>query len=728
MSTIINSIALCNFYNYYGDYDDNMYEFNESLNVIVADNGGGKSRLFSAFSWILLDKVLHSETKQYVPVRNAMVEMISDKAKNETFVNDEVKSGVTIRFSDTDFEYEVEKCLYGKRLSNGSPTNADTWDCYLKDTHVSKKDKMLLDFRNVYDSDEKERIIKKIIRPEFLQYALLQGEEVDQVIDFSDKESLKNAIDTLSNVTKIEQLIPLTKYLAKKGDEDLTSAKKQTARNVKDFNERVSERNDIKRNLERAERDLIKYNEELVKAKAERDRLIGLISTAEDRQEIRTKRNIIKEQIDELNTQHADFLNNLNDNFFDVRRSWLLYNTSQNAKKYIQLRDSYLDRVKGKRIIQEIRDGEESFLTRLPEGSPDSYSLRKMIEKEECFVCGRPAKKESKEWLHIKSVLNAHTNPKSFKLQTKNNFSKLLNELLTSSQSYFNQIQGIEEDINSSRKLDRDFRDKKKEKQSIWEQLRLDLLGLGESKEDKDRNVINQFGGAERRIQKYEGEVRQTEVTIESLKRTLASKNIEIDKLSSSEPDVKYQKRQEIMNDIYEISKRTKQRIFDDIVKKLEEKSNYYFKKLTKENAVDGGIIKIVRNADETFALEIWDEEGNKIYGLSEGFQRMKKLAVIMAIIASSERGRMDYPLIADAPLSAFGKGFIKSFFEEVPEVFNQSIVMVKDLFDGSTSDYLNEIGRDVLNKIKLSPGSYHLNLINEKQPQILRETRIIRY
>ena len=61
MSTIINSISLCNFYNYYGGYDHNTYEFNSGLNVIVADNGSGKSKLFNGFLWTLKDQVIDSD-------------------------------------------------------------------------------------------------------------------------------------------------------------------------------------------------------------------------------------------------------------------------------------------------------------------------------------------------------------------------------------------------------------------------------------------------------------------------------------------------------------------------------------------------------------------------------------------------------------------------------------------------------------------------------------------
>ena len=53
MASIINSIAFKNFYNFYGDYSDNRYDFKEGLNIINADNGMGNVQ------WISLDSPRH---------------------------------------------------------------------------------------------------------------------------------------------------------------------------------------------------------------------------------------------------------------------------------------------------------------------------------------------------------------------------------------------------------------------------------------------------------------------------------------------------------------------------------------------------------------------------------------------------------------------------------------------------------------------------------------------
>ena len=53
MATIIRSISFKNFYNYSGEYEHNTYEFTEGINIVNADNGMGKSKLYNGILWIL---------------------------------------------------------------------------------------------------------------------------------------------------------------------------------------------------------------------------------------------------------------------------------------------------------------------------------------------------------------------------------------------------------------------------------------------------------------------------------------------------------------------------------------------------------------------------------------------------------------------------------------------------------------------------------------------------
>ena len=66
MGTIIKSVAFENFYNYYGSYEANEYQFKVGINIVNADNNMGKSKFYNGFMWMLRDQVYDSDIKAFV--------------------------------------------------------------------------------------------------------------------------------------------------------------------------------------------------------------------------------------------------------------------------------------------------------------------------------------------------------------------------------------------------------------------------------------------------------------------------------------------------------------------------------------------------------------------------------------------------------------------------------------------------------------------------------------
>jgi len=88
----------------------------------------------------------------------------------------------------------------------------------------------------------------------------------------------------------------------------------------------------------------------------------------------------------------------------------------------------------------------------------------------------------------------------------------------------------------------------------------------------------------------------------------------------------------------------------------------------------------------------------------------------LMAIISVTKTG-YEYPLLADAPLSAFGQGFIRGFFEETAQVFPQSIILIKDLYDKNSPNKINSLGHELLKNENIK--TVYLNEIPENLDQI---------
>lgn len=87
-----------------------------------------------------------------------------------------------------------------------------------------------------------------------------------------------------------------------------------------------------------------------------------------------------------------------------------------------------------------------------------------------------------------------------------------------------------------------------------------------------------------------------------------------------------------------------------------------------------------------------------------------------MAII-SANTSQYNYPLLADAPISAFGEGFTEGFFDATGKIFPQSIVLVKELYKGSDEMKINELGKRLLKDDKVK--TMYVNQVTEGAEQI---------
>lgn len=219
-------------------------------------------------------------------------------------------------------------------------------------------------------------------------------------------------------------------------------------------------------------------------------------------------------------------------------------------------------------------------------------------------------------------------------------------------------------------------------------------------------------------------QIKRTEEELERIDRDMR-------KYVGSGVPVELEELNEIISDVKIIFANTKDRIYDAVINELETKANEFYQLLTKGNNVVGGKLKFTKTSYDAIQVEVLTQLGDKLSGASEGFQRMKKIAIVMAIISSKIGDQhFAYPFIADAPFSAFGKNFINNFFDAVHRVFNQSIIMIKDLYDGGAEELITEDGKQILTKMKVGdiPGTFYVNVIKDLADTTGLETEIKPY
>lgn len=726
MATIIRSIAFKNFYNFYGEYEQNCYKFSEGLNIINADNGAGKSKIYNGFLWVIKGQVYDSDIRAIVKDDYEPLKLLSDKAKLE---NNEVETGVRIVFDNNGERYTVEKRIrYTKRIPNASTSNSDDWDISNAWVDVVCMNLASHDSHSIYDERDKEDILQnRLISPEMQSYALLQGEAIDEIVDLSNAKQLAHTVEILTDISELKSIETTCSILSRNAAHDLQVMQDAHTTNLGRYEALKREKEVKLAFIEKCQESLDTYKYELKAASETYERLQSQVANTENRVKYRERLQTIEEKIKSLIERKSILLSGINDNLFKIDTPWLLLGTDGCIDSYLRLRDEYMQA----RYKRATAQDPHAFFTTLPEGSPDDGSLDIMLERGWCFVCDRPAPKGSKEWHHIESIRNRSKKTSDENVADLHGFFDGIQRNVTA----FSKVDRIKGDVARVRKqikdIDAEIADLERTKQAVTSEF----VNYGGDKNNlngqEDANLLNQFLKAQDDIRKNDNYMDAAKTQIKRTEEELERIDRDMRKYVGSGVPVELEELNEIISDVKIIFANTKDRIYDAVINELETKANEFYQLLTKGNNVVGGKLKFTKTSYDAIQVEVLTQLGDKLSGASEGFQRMKKIAIVMAIISSKIGDQhFAYPFIADAPFSAFGKNFINNFFDAVPRVFNQSIIMIKDLYDGGAEELITEDGKQILTKMKVGdiPGTFYVNIIKDLADTTGLETEIKPY
>lgn len=417
----------------------------------------------------------------------------------------------------------------------------------------------------------------------------------------------------------------------------------------------------------------------------------------------------------------------INDNLFKKPLPWLLYGTDGFVDKFLSKRTEYTEEM----VAKNMAKNPQLLASILPEGSPDDASLTKMLEECRCFVCNRTFEKGDEHYKHVEMLRNRSLQkPMSSKAKFQSFFDGIqksvaqfmkVDSILGAMAGTFQSKNQLEDTIKAL---------KGQIQNTLTEYKNYGGVDDGISSQG-DTNILSSYNQAKDDIQKYTQLLDSANKHVEKLRDRLQGCDKKLSEYAGTAVPQACQDLKEIIEDAQGIFSRTKQRIYDEVIQTLEKKANDFYQELTQDNNVDGGTLVFKKTSYDSIELKVFNEAGGELSGASEGFQRMKKIAVLMAIISSKfGGGRFDYPFIADAPFSAFGKNFINNFFETVPSVFRQCIIMIKDLYDVNSPELISEDGKKLLNRMKEGnpPGTFYVISIPELSDPVRMTTNIHTY
>ena len=699
MGTIIKSVAFENFYNYYGSYEANEYQFKAGINIVNADNNMGKSKFYNGFMWMLRDQVYDSDIKAFVDANESLVKMASGKAKAEDHL---FKVGFRVIFTNGDVEYTVEK------YSNFSTSDGELLHTPSMMSVLKKENNADIP---VLDKDEQMDIINKVFIPlSISNYALLKGESMDRLVDLSSKKALSDTIDTLAGISILKGICDTSCKMAKMADSLYQTKDSENSKNDTAKQREKAKRTAFIQNIEKLKEEIETAKDEFNAAKRKKEELDAYISNSTKRIEIRSKLDANTIAIKDAKKNIDDIEMSITKRLFDEENPWLLMGMQDELEVFDTKREKHIGE-----LARMNDDG--ALVIMLPEGSPDTSSLERMLKTEVCEVCGQRAHKGSGAWNHIKMILDR---PKKIST-TRNDFKDFYGMLQKSASSYLMSIPRLGSKIEDVKvrldKMKDDLDELEEKKNDIFTELN-NAGGNADNSEYNDRNIVADYHRVNSVITEKENEINGKNKMVEKMEDALAAINQKLSSYKKAADVEKYEEFAQVLAKINTVIEETKDDIFGRTIEALAQNANEKYKALTSGNQSSGGILDFQRDHD-IVNVTIRDVNNGEITGLGTGFQRMKQLAIVMAVISSKigDEKMFDYPFISDAPFSEFGENFINNFFAVAPEVFSQSIIMIKELYDPNADDLLTPFGRRILDKMNKGQirGTFYVNVIEEK-------------
>lgn len=681
---IIEKIDIENFMCYAGT---NSMEFTEGINVIIGDNGYGKSKLYDAFYWVMYDQVFVPEKKEFQNTKSVKSKIISDKAKAES-KDGRVTASVSITFHnmEKDNVFILER-KYSVTIKDGQVIESND-----SEFTVMKKDLSYLNAKMVTDEDEKRRIVSNILPSHIKDYLWFQGEQVESIIDFNKQDSLTKAINVLSSIKRYDELIEIAASAAKSGNSEYDREVKRLSKDLDKSEQLENQKRQIESRIADLVQDETEAKENLSRAEEKAESLLSKFSDATKITEIKQRKKSIIDQLKSLNESLNEEQTSFHRKMF--RNKWVLKGTAflhdEYSSKYSAYENLKLTKAADLKAKNDLEaELQKKLQTRLPIDVPEPIYVQKMLEEERCLVCDREAKKDSEAWNKIKELIDRpkeNSKPKVSDISTLQNFSDDFKRLYHNGLALTHRISEIDTDITETLKKINDINGKirqvNNEMKKVEDELQKLVSDTSQSAEDAE-SIVAEYSIQNKYVKDFTEKVNKITQQIEHYRKNLNSINDQLKDLVTGEIPKWLIEKKQILNDFDEIATSTRDRVFSNLIAQLEKEANNHYTAMTSGNKSTRGQIKLRKLPNGNFMPEITDSNGNPLLGSNTSNLILVKLSAIMAIIsAKSNDGIVSfYSLITDAPTSVFGEDYTIGFCKTVSKVYRQSIIMSKEFY-----------------------------------------------
>jgi DNA sulfur modification protein DndD len=307
-------------------------------------------------------------------------------------------------------------------------------------------------------------------------------------------------------------------------------------------------------------------------------------------------------------------------------------------------------------------------------------------------VCNREAKEGSEAYLYMENnlkqflmSLEPEKNVEEDEVLFKNNYLKSLVNLATNHDTSILKFRSVIPEIQDKFEFNKSREEDSANLQDLIDREKLErtkILGDSSLGEDRLLDVIKNYN-------QWQADIRNANRSKDTLDHQykeaceiLDSKIEQRDKIGEQSANNFLIKKRDLLKDIEKIFKETKERKFDEFLKKLEDKSNEILAKINVD-AFLGKIIFIKKRSTSNHTginVELVQSDGTPFIAPNQSLETSMHIAVLFAISDLAAGKKIEeYPLIFDAPTSSFGESKTSTFLNLLHNNSNQKILLLKD-------------------------------------------------
>lgn len=666
---IIRKIQIDNYLCY---YDTNTFELSEGLNIILGENGEGKTKFFESVDWLF-----NGENRE-------LDMLVSAKKLNETEIGDSFR----VRVSMTVEQYGEKSIITKSFLAKKEKANECSTSSFMIEgiSENSSGERTQVDGQALLD-----RIFPFQIR----KYSMFKGEAELNI--FESDSALANLINLFSEAKHYDKYSEKGAFLREKAEKAVEDSSKLDKKNEALYKK-------LEGDIIYLEREKAKYLVHLNSTEEEIRKIEGNLQLAESHVSNADALETLNKRIKDIEERISYLAGRIDENYttslFD--ENWILVNfesfhkefaekVSAHSKTRRELQSAF-DKQKG--IIEGEKKAKAELLNNaipLPNNIPSKAIMEEMLNDEICKVCNREAKKGSDAYAfmmkrlktYLESQVTEENEPDKNEPLFKYDYTNRLDNLSISHEDNLKNLRLIRTKIKELFEFNDD---RKKDIEELNEQLekekteREKILGNSSVGAEKLSDILKNYNAWQRDLKNRNQDQVDYTTKLKSLVSELKAKKEEKDKIDTSSANSFLIKTRNILRDIETIFIDTKEKKFDEFIEKLQTKSNNFFKTINID-AFTGTIVFTRRNKVNRTIVEVeLQEDGRTFYKPNQSLLTSMHISILFAISElASEIKEENFPMIFDAPTSSFGENKTAQFLNLIFETENQKILLIKD-------------------------------------------------